>query len=503
MVWDEGNAIDRADRVERWLGLVPSGEREAAPRFSAEGIRQGWPYTTRVEGHPAFYGLLIAVGHAVAPSGFDPLTAYRLGPIGLFAIAVGAVFYRMARRFSWTAAWAGTIGLLLVPRLFAHAHFASTDGPLVACWLLAWAAFDPARNHRCRRLLFGLFLGMAMSTKATGWLVPIPFLVWALCYRDRKTMVALAWGIPVAVLTFFVLNPPLWLDPVDGMARFFDLNLHRARDGWNLSTWFLGRRYSIDYPLPWYNTLFWVGVTVPVGLLVFQLLGLVATVRHPLRRRWEMLLVANVGLLLLVRAVPGTPPHDGVRLFVGAFAFLALLGGIGVEWLVGLVRNRRGRLVVVGLIGLVYLVSAVNLTRYAPHWLSFYNGLIGGPAGAERVGMESTYYWDSLDDGVLDWLDRSTRPGGKVRFASGPSENLRRLQAWGRFRLEFATDDAGEFDWYVLQNRPGVWQPHHWHLWEHETAAYTKWLSVGGEPVPLLKIFSRDAFDRAVNATGE
>jgi len=157
MVWDEGNAIRRA-----------------------EGIWQGeWQYTTQVEGHPALYGIVIAVGQRLADGWLEPLDAARFGPMMLFAAAAGAMFYRVWREYSLPAAVGAVTALLLLPRMFAHAHFASFDGPLTSCWILAWATFAPAVRNWRWAMVWGIALGMTLSCKATGWIAPVPFVVWA------------------------------------------------------------------------------------------------------------------------------------------------------------------------------------------------------------------------------------------------------------------------------------------------------------------------------------
>ena len=125
MVWDEGNAIVRAEGI----------------------VRGDWQYTIMHEGHPAFYGIVIATGQLTSASWLPPLDAARFGPITLFSLAAGAMFYRLWRQYSLAAATGAVAMLILLPRMFAHAHFASFDGPLVSCWLLAWATFQPARRR--------------------------------------------------------------------------------------------------------------------------------------------------------------------------------------------------------------------------------------------------------------------------------------------------------------------------------------------------------------------
>ncbi len=70
------------------------------------------------------------------------------------------------------------------------------------------------------------------------------------------------------------------------------------------------------------------------------ILGLASAVA---RRRDEPvgpLLAAHWAFLMLLRALPHTPGHDGVRLFLPAFGVLALLGGAGARWSIG--RRRDG-----------------------------------------------------------------------------------------------------------------------------------------------------------------
>jgi hypothetical protein len=452
------------------------------------------------------------------------------------------MFYRLGRQASLPAAVFAVAAMLLVPRLFAHLHFASFDGPLTSCWILAWAAFDPACRRAGWAVPFGIALGMTLSAKATGWLAPAPFVVWAACYRDRAAAKALALGLPVAVLTFYVLNPPLWHDPIDGMRTFFELNLHRAAQGWNIPTQFFGRMYDLDHPLPWYNTLVWTAVTVPLPLLALFVPGMASVLRRPGCNRAGMLLVANWLVLVVARALPGAPPHDGVRLFLPSFAFLAALAGLGAAGLLGTARKQRlpisarvarpersegrglpihhalrpsGRATLSlflipnpqSLIPLLLcLAAATSLVWYAPHWLSYYNLAIGGLRGATALGMEPTYYWDGLDDSVLDWLRQNTPEGEKVRFAAGPSENLALMRQWGTLRRDFDANTPGRFRWYVLQRRPSAWQPADRWLIEHGTPSFRNMPRSGGIgpwrlDVALVEVYAYREYLRAQMAT--
>jgi len=527
MAWDEGNAIWRAEGIERWAARLMEidGEDRAPGPMSREGIAEHWRYTTQIEGHPAFYGIVIAAGRSVSRGWLGPLDSCRLGPILLFSAAAGAMFYRLGRAYSTAVAAGGVVALMLLPRVFAHAHFASFDGPLVSCWILAWAAFTPERATWPRAVLFGIALGMTLSSKATGWMAPLPFLGYALVYRDRAVVRMLAVGVPVALVTFFLLNPPLWHDPIRSWAAFFEMNLNRG--DFNISTQFLGRMYNLDHPLPWYNTLVWTAITAPTGILLLMAVGIVGVLRRWRENRVGVLLVLNALVLLVARALPWAPPHDGVRLFLPAFAFMAALGGVGFERMITAgakpqagnggehhnapdqrdqpkaARTTSRWLALGGL--LLYAGSASSLFWYAPQWLSYYNLAIGGLPGATAVGMEPTYYWDALDRPLLDWLDEHTGPDEKVSFAAASTENLALMQRWGTLGVEFRSDAPGTYRWYVIQHRPSGWQPVDRWLIEEAEPAYRKTIRGGGWgpwrlDVPLVEAYSYEQYRSAREA---
>ena len=57
------------------------------------------------------------------------------------------------------------------------------------------------------------------------------------------------------------------------------------------------------------------------------------------------------------------------------------------------------------------LVQGYGTVFLHPFGLSFYNGLTGGLSGAERLGLELTYWNDAVDQVLLDRLAREGQPG--------------------------------------------------------------------------------------------
>jgi hypothetical protein len=189
-----------------------------------------------------------------------------------------------------------------------------------------------------------------------------------------------------------------------------------------------------------------------------------------------VLIVLNCLVLLIVRALPGVPPHDGVRLFLPSFAFLAALAGLGCATIVAWTFQRWQRAAALAVIGLLLAGNTYAMVLYAPNWLSFYNLSVAGLPGATKLGMEPTYYWDALDGDALDWLHENTPKDDKVKFAAGSHENLELMRRWGTLRRETEDDSPGKFRWYVVQHRPSGLQPADRRLIENAKPAYQKTL---------------------------
>src|SRR5207237_6228702 len=57
------------------------------------------------------------------------------------------------------------------------------------------------------------------------------------------------------------------------------------------------------------------------------------------------------------------------------------------------------------------LAQGYGVVALHPFGLSYYNLLVGGLPGAERLGLELTYWGDAVDRTLLDGLARRARPG--------------------------------------------------------------------------------------------
>jgi hypothetical protein len=529
IVWDEGYTLGREARLREWfralrdppsfaagwvpptlelvqqIGATPPRPDQVDTRakllFNPEVLAYFWPFAREEpHGHPPFYALLGLLGDTLAPT-WNDLPRARLGPILLFSCTAGFLFHFSARRWGVGPALAAVASWTFQPNLFGHGHYATYDAVLTSLWLLAILFYaravavpEPGRRDAVGRLAtvaFGLVVGCALATKLTGWFLPLPFLVWAGPTavgwggaRDRRGLRVLMVGLPLAWAMLWLLNPPWWTEPITGIVRFFQSNLTRGRTI-PIPVEFLGTIYQTpNESLPWYNTLVWTVLITPMGLLLLALAGMIRSIRGHKTEPLGLLILGNWGLLIALRALPHTPGHDGVRLFLPAFGVLALLAGMGAIQLLDWFGPWAGIVIaaaVVEAVGSILLLLPVPLSYYSP--------LVGGLPGAARLGMEPTYYWDGLNPEARQWLRENTLPGQTIRFASFPTSWLY-LRQTGELPRRLDPVDRGHPAWYVMQNRPGAWSPIDRQLAERSTPA----LVVNKLGVPLIWVFPFAAY---------
>jgi hypothetical protein len=298
----------------------------------------------------------------------------------------------------------------------------------------------------------------------------------------------LAIGLPLAVGVLVLLNPPWWTDPVTGVARFLRSNLTRGETV-PIPVQFLGVIYDTpSQSLPRSNTLIWTVLVTPVGFLLLTVAGIVRAIRLRSQERLGLLIFGHWVVLIGLRALPHTPGHDGVRLFLPAFGVLSMLAGLGTrelrDWFGPRVRLAVAAALLEGFLSVLLLL---------PVPLSYFSPLVGGLPGASRLGIEPTYYWDGLSTKARAWLRDHTAPGQTIAFATFPTSWLY-LRRVGELPPRVYPIDPGQPAWYVLQNRPGAWSQADRKLAKEGHPAFV----VRKFGVPLVWIFSYAELDDMV-----
>jgi hypothetical protein len=268
---------------------------------------------------------------------------------------------------------------------------------------------------------------------------------------------------------------------------------------------YLGQIYA--FSLPWHNTLVLSAVTTPVVWLGLGLLGLGSALVRSSKEPWALIWPCSWLVLMVVRGLPTAPGHDGIRLFLPSIASLAVLAGLGAGWLWQQLEPGRLRWVPLVLVGLGLGESAIGSAQTYPYTDSYFNAAVGGLRGAERLGFEMTYYWETMSGAeFLDWLQReSQRRRVNLHFPSGVIVTTVYLYKWGLLPpgvliwglpSELIGGQVANED-YVLQRRRGVYFPEDWWLEQHGEPEFF----IRRQGVDLLRVYPNSEMLKAFEAT--
>ncbi len=292
-----------------------------------------WPADGPPVQAPLGHWILGLTHHAMDPAPDNPgaisLSAARVAPALAFALLVFLVGQWTWRRAGPVAGMVASCCVVLMPRLFAHAHFAALDmltttSCVAALFAITWAArstgapaqrglsgrsrhtgkaarsagrpgaetgrssFHTLPRDRlrawCRFALAGMVWGTAMLIRLHGVLLLAPIALWLLwrsgflgvlsrhfsSKNEPPTCPAagpLLW-FGTGVITLFLGWPWLWLNPIENLGRYLTSGAERHV----VHVYYFGQVWP-DHHAPWHYPLLMFLWTVPVGFLMLGAVG--------------------------------------------------------------------------------------------------------------------------------------------------------------------------------------------------------------------------------------
>jgi hypothetical protein len=447
VTWDEPQYFFSVERIQAWVGDFVS---DPASAMQKETIHAAWdPDETRPwNPHPPVYKEGMAITESIFGRSLGSVAGYRVFPALLFSCLTGLLVWTVSGVAGIAAGLGSGLAWLVMPRVTGHALFGTTDMPLTFFWAAASLAFFSylRSGGRSRFCFAALALGFAFGTKFTGWLLPVPLLVWTLLERRLLPWIGV---VGVGLVVAYALVPSAWHDPLYETVRLFAESLARDRII-PINTAYLGRDYA--YVVPWHHVIVMTCVTLPAGVLSLAIIGSIDCLRSRRltrpgddRAALARLSVLQIGFFFALLALPSSPNHDGIRLFLPLFPFVAVLTGLAIGRFNDCLRWRfdpRQATLGILVIGALYLLPGWWQTRHvSPYYLSYYNELIGGLPGAHRLGMETSYWYDAMTPGFLRAVESELPENAEV--LSWPSRRyFLELQELGLLRSDLRfTDD--------------------------------------------------------------
>lgn len=394
-----------------------------------QALQNGDPWGTYQSGHPGvttMWTTLIGMGperalglvEYVRPDGLEKAPNYletlRLARRGfpvITSLAVVVLALLTWRLFGPGPGILAGVLLGLEPFFLAHSVVAHLDGTLTA--YMSVAALSGLVYWWSGRgvgylILCGVSTGLAFLTKAPAAFLAvfIPLIALSSCLREgrpnglsmRRLIGSLVvWG-GLAGLMALVLWPAFRADPVWALRSM--ISYTEAVGGTDHENFFFGQ--PVGDPGPIYYLVAAAFRLTPVTMVGLALLPIGLVLARPWRREY----LAPIGLLalfvLLFWGMMALPPKKFDRYMLPAFPALEILAALGF-WLA--LTRVSVRLRAAALAGLVLIVGAAQILPAAlvyPYYLSYYNPLLGGGAGARRSIVVG---WGEGLDAVADYLN--------------------------------------------------------------------------------------------------
>jgi len=446
LTWDETSYFTFSDGVRAWFA-------QGLP-LDQTSLTRSWAYDY-FNPHPPFTKILSALfaGPATALVGFP--VGYRMGHLLWTAAGLTLAYRMLAAAFGRGRAAVGLAFVLFQPRLFGEWIIGTTDGPVALAWLLipllAWKILEAApQERRFWRALFIFIAGAAAASKITGLLVLFPVAGYFLRRRQwRETAwlaVAAAWALAFVVM----VSPDRWRTPWSCALEYL---LYPFTRNVPITTFYLGKAYLASPPWHYLDVMSWF--TFPPLLWAFLPLAALAWRRQ---RGLAEALLFPVMFWIALGHWPATPKHDVVREFVGLYPALGLLAWLGWQSLLDYWQEKtvgRRRRAGILLLALAPLLLAGALLRAHPFELSYYNVFAGGLPGAEKRGLEMTYYFETLGPDFLREVNRIVEPGKSLGINPYWPDLLDVDQKHGLLRsdMTISFDKRGGADYVLLFRR--------------------------------------------------
>lgn len=463
--WDEAYYYEPAKKSVAWLQVFFSNPREA---IKETVINESFAEISEL---PAVSKFLLGLSQQFFSNILGKIQAMRVSPALAFALSLLLLYLIAFQLGGRVVGIAGVLLYWLMPHPFGHAHIATTESLANFIILLTvWFFLKSITNQGTFfSLLTGLVAGLALATRINCLLIfPILIVVGYLWWRE-KSIHSLFYLTVLAPIVMIIVSPWFWHDIIRRILEYLTFfATHQATAVYYLGTRYIPGGTSVPWHYPWLLT----AITLPEATLFFIILGFAFALAiffspsTPSLRKGLITLILALALFpMLIASLPGTPKYDGVRLFLPAFPFLAILGGLGIRrlsqslsTLFNALKTPSRRTINYFAAALIILTSVNGLwaiISYYPFHLSYFNQLIGGIDGASKKGMEITYWGEAVNEEVIDYLNKNLPAGTRLKLLALHEKVFEYLQEWQILRRDIIIDSPPPYDYHLLLIRRG------------------------------------------------
>lgn len=329
--------------------------------------------------------------------------------------------------FQWASALygekAGLFALFLYAfssLMLAYTTLAITDFALSVFFFIAVYYFWKWRKEKTvlSLSLCGIFFGFANATKLTGlYLVPVFILLLFLEFFVGEKKEKNVWGKEVfsslssffflfllgffvVSLTYFFINIPLYKDA---------LAVTSVHSQYGHTSYLLGE-YGTEGWWWYFIVAFLVKTPIPFLVLLLASLFFFRKTRHK-EISYELMLIIPAVFYFAMFMLNNI--NIGIRHILPIYPFLFVFS----SKIVNLQFEGRKQQIARGIFFLLcfwYIAAAIFIY---PHYLSYFNEIIGGPNNGQKVLLDSNIDWGQDVGALMKWLDENNLKNQSIYFS--------------------------------------------------------------------------------------
>lgn len=364
-----------------------------------------------------------------------------------FLLALFFLFRLLLRLFkSFPLAILGVLFLYLSPRIFAHSFFNTKDLPFLSTFIISlytlWKFSEKPKSLK-RTLIHAISCAFLIDIRLIGLLMPaitagLLFLIY-LPGKELKQLIkpTLLYSLFLSVF-IYAFWPALWANPFEHIYLSFAKMAHFP---WRYSTLLMGEMVKATEN-PWYYIPLWIGITSPLSILVFYILGSIFLIfdffkNIDLERSNQQMAIFIFALIpidlwilfLIIKPVF----YDGWR-HLYFFAPLMVIGAIyGIQRIYELTQGNKKAQIIFTITVLLFCVSPVHkIINLHPYQQTYFNPFISEKAENIRHQYEMDYWGLSFKEAFEKLLEMDSRKQIKVMVS-----NIAGIDNW---RLSHSTD---------------------------------------------------------------
>ncbi len=456
LTWDEPSYILSGIQYFDWFTHLSSDS------FNASTLREFWFINHE---HPPLAKLGFGLCHFLFSDTLGWIASARFFNSLLCGLLSLGVWVFCAKQYSLKTAWIAWILLQSLPRFSGYSCLANLDFAVVVFWTLATFCFFLGLTQKKYFWVGALLYAALWLTKLTGIFLLLPCAVWGFFFARKYVSKVLMVWTSSALILFFLLWPWMTLNPTQHFSEYLGNKTSRILGGdttlpeysemkkpSRIPVFYLGETYKGDHtPAPWHYVPLMFLSTTPLVILLLLVWGLWQSWRKRKTDSFAILCVLSLACILGLCMIPVFPRYGGLRFFLHAYPFVAILGALGWEWFCDCCAHRWLQKLKVGVLSALLALNFAGLCTHRDHLLCDYNDAVGRLPGAVRLGLPLTDLEQTLSPEIFDWINAHCPQNGKIILTPLGNFVQQLYQALGYFRKDIQiTDDWKQADLAVV-----------------------------------------------------